>query len=148
MSHDRFDFLIRCMRMDDKLLRPTLITTDPFIPIRKVWKMFIHQCLISYTPGLYLTIDEQLLGFRGRCRFWMYIPNKPNKYGIKILMMCDSGTKYMINAMPYIGKATNTNGIPQGEFYVKELSKPLHDSNRNITCDNWFNSVPLAKSLL
>lgn len=148
MSRDRFDFLIRCLRMDDKSLRPTLRTIDPFIPVRKVWDMFIHQCIINYTPGPYLTIDEQLLGFRGRCPFRMYIPNKPNKYGIKIPMMCDSGTKYMINGMPYIGKATNTNGIPQGEFYVKELSKSVHGTNRNITCDNWFTSVPLAKSLL
>ncbi|CAK1579834.1 unnamed protein product [Parnassius mnemosyne] len=45
-------------------------------------------------------------------------------------------------------RATNTNGMPQGEFYVKELSRHLHGTNRNITCDNWFTSVPLAKSLL
>jgi hypothetical protein len=78
----------------------------------------------------------------------MYIPNKPSKYGIKIPMMCDSGTKYMLNAMTYIGRATNTNGLPQGEYYVKELSQPIHGTNRNVTCDNWFTSVPLAKSLL
>lgn len=95
MSRDRFDFLVRCMRMDDKSLRPSLRDTDPFIPIRKVWDIFINQCLINYTPGSHLTIDEQLLGFRGRCPFRMYIPNKPNRYGIKIPMMCDSGTKYL-----------------------------------------------------
>lgn len=63
-------------------------------------------------------------------------------------MIYDSGTRYMINAMSYIEKAINTNGLPQGEFYVKELSKTVHDTNRNITCDNWFTSVPLIKSLL
>lgn len=148
MSRDRFDYLISCLRFDDKTLRPALRQDDPFIPIRKVWELFITQCRINYTPGEHLTIDEQLLGFRGRCPFRMYIPNKPNKYGIKIPMMCDTGSKYMIDAMPYIGKATKTNGLPQGEFYVKELSRSLHGSNRNITCDNWFTSVPLAKSLL
>ncbi|GBP63866.1 PiggyBac transposable element-derived protein 4 [Eumeta japonica] len=147
-SRERFDFLVRCLRMDDKSLRPSLRTEDPFIPVRKVWSLLINQCVNNYIPGPHLTIDEQLLGFRGRCPFRMYIPNKPNKYGIKIPMMCDSGTKYMINAMPYIGKATNTNGLPQGEYYVKELSKPVHGTNRNITCDNWFTSVPLAKTLL
>ncbi|CAK1596514.1 unnamed protein product [Parnassius mnemosyne] len=148
MSRDRFDFLLRCLRFDDKSIRPSLRHEDPFIHIRKIWELFVTQCKLNYTPGEHVTIDEQLLGFRGRCPFRMYIPNKPSKYGIKIPMLCDSGTKYMLNAMPYIGRATNTNGMPQGEFYVKELSRPLHGTNRNITCDNWFTSVPLAKSLL
>ncbi|CAK1591697.1 unnamed protein product [Parnassius mnemosyne] len=54
----------------------------------------------------------------------------------------------MIDAMPYLGKCTQTNGLPLGEFYVKELTKAVHGSNRNVTCDNWFTSVPLAKNLL
>lgn len=148
MSRDRFDFLIRCLRMDDKSIRPTLRENDVFTPVRKIWDLFIHQCIQNYTPGAHLTIDEQLLGFRGRCPFRVYIPNKPSKYGIKILMMCDSGTKYMINGMPYLGRGTQTNGVPLGEYYVKELSKPVHGSCRNITCDNWFTSIPLAKNLL
>ncbi|RVE45404.1 hypothetical protein evm_009922 [Chilo suppressalis] len=148
MSRDRFDFIVRCLRMDDKTLRPDRRQQDPFIPVRQVWDMFIAQCKMNYSPGNNVTVDEQLLGFRGRCPFRMYIPNKPNKYGIKIPMICDSGTNYMINAMPYIGKATNTNDLPQGEYYLKELSRPIHGTNRNITCDNWFTSVPAAKSLL
>ncbi|CAB3231975.1 unnamed protein product [Arctia plantaginis] len=63
-------------------------------------------------------------------------------------MMKDSGTNYMINAMPYTGKTTNTNGLPQGEYYLKELSRPIHGTNRNIKCDNWFTSIPVSESLL
>lgn len=92
MSRDRFDFLIRCLRMDDKSLRQEL-RSDTFVPIRKKWEIFINHCRSNYIPGPYVTIDEQLLGFRGRCPFRMYIPNKPNKYGIKIVMTCDSATK-------------------------------------------------------
>lgn len=62
--------------------------------------------------------------------------------------MCDSVTNYMMNAMPYIGKATNTNGLLQGEYYLKKLSRLIHGTNRNITCDNWFTSIPATKSLL
>ncbi|CAK1594957.1 unnamed protein product [Parnassius mnemosyne] len=147
MSRERFNFLTRCLRMDDKTLRPALRQEDPFIPVRKIWEMFIQQCKCNYTPGNYLTVDEQLVGFLG-CPFRMYIPNKPNKYGIKIPMMCDNGTKYMVNALPYIGRATDTGGLPQGEYYLKELSRPIHGTNRNVTCDNWFTSVSLAKALL
>ena len=78
----------------------------------------------------------------------MYIPSKPNKYGIKIVMMCDVGTKYMINAIPYLGKGTRTGGLPLGDYFVRELSRPIWGSNRNITMDNWFTSIPMAEELL
>lgn len=148
MSKERFEFIVRCLRMDDKTLRPTLRPNDAFVPARNVWELFIQQCRINYNPGSEVTIDEQFLGFRGRCPFRIYIPNKPDKYGIKFPMMCDATSKYMIDADPYIGKSTNTGGVPLGEFYVKKLSQTIHGSNRNITCDNWFTSIPLAKSLL
>lgn len=44
MSRDRFDFLIRHIRMDDKALRPALRPNDAFIPVRKIWNLFIKQC--------------------------------------------------------------------------------------------------------
>lgn len=76
----------------------------------------------------------------------MYIPNKPSKYGIKIVMLCDSSSKYMIDASPQWGKYTDTGGLPLANLYVKELTKSVHGSNRNITMDNW--SVSLADELL
>ncbi|GBP63724.1 PiggyBac transposable element-derived protein 4 [Eumeta japonica] len=106
------------------------------------------QCRQNYVPGTNVTIDEQLLAFRGRCKFRMYIPKKPAKYGVKLEMICDSGTKYMINSTPYLGKGTNTGGLPLGEYFVKELTRSIHGTNRNVTMDNWFTSVPLAKQLL
>lgn len=148
MSAERFDFLINCLRFDDKTTRLERRAQDSFAPIREIWSLFIDKCEGNYKPSSYVTIDEQLLAFRGRCGFRMYIPNKPAKYGIKLVMMCDNSTKYMINAMPYLGSGTNSSGLPLGEFYVKELTKSIHGTNRNVTTDNWFTSVPLAKALL
>lgn len=71
--------------------------------------MFIEVCRTKYKPGSYVTIDEQLVGFRGKCPFRMYIPNKPSKYGLKIVLLCDVATKYLINANPYLGKSTQTS---------------------------------------
>ncbi|CAG5049210.1 unnamed protein product [Parnassius apollo] len=34
------------------------------------------------------------------------------------------------------------------EYYVMGLSKPLYGSRRNITMDNWFTSISLAKNLI
>lgn len=148
MSERRFCFLIRCLRFDDKATRDARRSNDRFAHIREIWDQFITRCRDVYKPGSFLTIDEQLVGFRGRCPFKMYIPNKPDKYGIKIVMICDVKTKYMVDADPYLGKNTITGGQPLSEFYVKKLSKTVKGSNRNITCDNWFTSVSLAQDLL
>ncbi|GBP21878.1 PiggyBac transposable element-derived protein 4 [Eumeta japonica] len=148
MSAERFDFLLGCIRFDDKNTRRERRESDRLAPIRDVWEKFIENCKKLYKPGSYITVDEQLVGFRGRCPFRMYIPNKPNKYGLKLVMIADSSTKYMCNAIPYMGKNTNTGNEPLANYFVKELCKPYQGSNRNITMDNWFTSVPLAAELL
>nr|CAI5831944.1 unnamed protein product [Callosobruchus analis] len=148
MSCERFNFLIESLRFDDKTTRTERRQLDRFAPIRDIWDEFICNCSHSYKPGNYITIDEQLLGFRGRCPFRMYIPSKPSRYGIKIVMCCDVGTKYMFDAEPCLHKHTNTHGVPLAEYFVKRLTKVVHGSNRNVTMDNWFTSVSLAEQLL
>ncbi|CAB3231913.1 unnamed protein product [Arctia plantaginis] len=142
MSRERFDFLLNCLRFDDKSTRNERKAQDKFAPIRDLWGVFIQICRDSYKAGSYITIDEQLLSFRGRCKFRI----KPNKYGLKILMLCDAKTNYMLNARPYLGQ-TETNGDSLGSFYVKTLTEGLWGRNRNITMDNWFTSVPLAQRI-
>lgn len=38
--------------------------------------------------------------------------------------------------------------LEANHYFVKELTKSVHDSNRNITMDNWLISIPLADELL
>lgn len=78
----------------------------------------------------------------------MYTPNKPVKYGIKIIMVWDSSTKYTIDASIHLGKETKTGGLPSTAYDVKDLTKTVHDSKRNIPTNNWFTSVNLAQKLL
>ena len=41
----------------------------------------------------------------------MYIPNKPVKYGLKLVMAYDVQSKYMLNVIPYLGKSVDTASI-------------------------------------
>jgi len=41
------------------------------------------KCQSVYFASEHIKVDEQLLGFRGRCGFRMCVPNKLVKYGIK-----------------------------------------------------------------
>lgn len=54
-----------------------------------------------------LTVDETLLSFRDRFSFKMFIPSKPDKYGLKIISLSDARTFYLISGIPYVGKEGN-----------------------------------------
>lgn len=95
-----------------------------------------------------MTIDEQLVTFRGRCPFRIYIPSKPGRYGIKIWALCDATNAYLYNAKVYIGKESGVTENGQGENVVKWLSEPILKAGRNITTDNFFTTLSLAKYLL
>lgn len=142
MSDSRFRFLLLCLRFDDKDNRDR---EDKFAPVRTIWNIFIDKCRISYEPHTYVTIDEQLLGFRGKCPFRVYIQSKPDKYGIKVIAICDAKTYYMFDAIPYIGKGTEAKTAAD---YVLKLVESIKGSGRNVTYDNWFSSVPLADILV
>lgn len=78
MPRERFDFLLNCLRFDDKCTRNQRRSQDKLAAIRELWESFIQKCRDMYKCGIHVTIDEQLIGFRGRCPFWMYIPSKPS----------------------------------------------------------------------
>ena len=78
-SERRFVFIIRALRFDDPVTRRARLEGDRFAHIRKLWDEVIRNCQINYKPGPHVTVDEQLMPFRGRCVFRMYIPNKPAK---------------------------------------------------------------------
>jgi hypothetical protein len=89
MSITRFEFLTLCIWFDDKASRPEQTINDKSAAIRKIWDMFIANCKMYCTSSFYCTVDEQLLGFRGRCPFRVDIQNKPYKYGIRIMTLSD-----------------------------------------------------------
>lgn len=141
-SRSRFTFLTNCLRFDDKDTRDK---DDGFAPIRSLWSIFIENCKNNYAPSSRCTVDEQLLSFRGRCAFRVYMKDKPDKYGLKIISLNDAETSYMIYAVPYLGKNTEIvqrdEAIP--EYYFRLVTEPIYNSNRSVTCDNWYTSIPL-----
>ena len=74
------------------------------------------KCHDNWVPGPVLTGDEQLLKFRGRCKFRMFIKSKPGKYGIKVFMLNDADQLYVINGFLYLGKGTVDHDCPRGNY--------------------------------
>ncbi|ERL88244.1 hypothetical protein D910_05632, partial [Dendroctonus ponderosae] len=96
-SYKRFLFLMRSLRFDNIFTRDERKLQDKLAPIRDFHQKFVTNCFAYYNLSEFGTIDEMLHGFRGRCSFVQYIPNKPAKYGIKMCGLCDAKTFYTLN---------------------------------------------------
>jgi len=106
-----------------------------------------------YVLGKNITIDESLLKFKGRNSMKFYIPMKPNKWGFKIHLLCDSDTHYLYNMLFDPGKVGkefiqfDENYSLSENIVLKLLSCLKDNKQRNLFCDGWYSSISLMKKL-
>ncbi|KAK3778106.1 hypothetical protein RRG08_062802 [Elysia crispata] len=85
----------------------------------------------EYLPGPCLTVDEQLMPWRGRCSFLQYLPSKPGD--------------------PYLGRKGRPSAAGEkniGRNTAIRLIEPYFGSGRNLTTDNFFIDKVLSYHLL
>ncbi|KAK1902819.1 PiggyBac transposable element-derived protein 4 [Dissostichus eleginoides] len=69
MTHTKFRLMNTTLRFDDKLMRPSRHREDKLAPIRSLWEKWTHHLTMLFNPGEDVCVDEQLVPFRGRCKF-------------------------------------------------------------------------------
>lgn len=147
MSRRRYEYLSMCIRFDDKNTREERRQTDKFTNIRDVWELFLNNCNAYYEPSSDCIIKEELLKFRGNCAFKTHIPSRQHRYGLKIFTINDSSTQYMFNAVPYMPTANQDPIENVPSLYMSKLCETIYHTDRNVTTDNWFTSVLLARQM-
>lgn len=154
MAKTRFVYLLKILRFDNPETRKDREKQNPATAILLLFERFVVNCQRVYTVGSCATMDEMLIGFRGRCKFKMYIPGKKVKCGLKIMALTDSKSHYFYNGYIYTGKKSDGTLLTSSERALPlpiqsalRLTKPIQDTNRNITADNWFTSLELVNTL-
>ena len=99
MSRSRFKELLRCIRFD---VRAERNRNGKLAPIHRIFEIMATKFRSSYRAGVNITVDEQLMTYRGRCPFKMFLKEKPGKYGIKIWALVDSIMYYCLNLQVYL----------------------------------------------
>jgi len=79
----------------------------------------------------YIVLDENSTS--------MHLSSKRGKHELKFVTMNESF--YMINAIPYISNVEIESLESLPSYYIRKISEPIHNTCRNITCDDWFTSV-------
>nr|XP_022910280.1 uncharacterized protein LOC111421369 [Onthophagus taurus] len=154
MSLQRVLVILACLRFDNIEDRQERKKEDATAAISWVFKRFVNNCQQQYSLGELTCIDEMLIGFRGHVQFRMYMPNKPNKYGIKVQILTDARTNYFYNGYIYSGKGSDGQMLSSEEHKfsiptqsVLQLIAPIQNTNRNVTADNWFSSLEVVDEL-
>ena len=103
--------------------------------------------LREYAPNRELSVDEAMVGFKGRSSFKQYMPLKPTKRGYKVWCLCDSENGYMCNFEVYTGASPGNNIQAEGGLgpsVVKNLTAPFRGKGHWVFYDNFFSTVGLA----
>ncbi|GFR57507.1 PiggyBac transposable element-derived protein 4 [Elysia marginata] len=86
---------------------------------------FVNSLIEKYQAAFYpfqnVSIDEMVIGWKGRWKHKQYNASKPNQYHIKTFGLCDSATGYCMNILIYFGKdkSYNPDMDPEGLQAVK-----------------------------
>ncbi|TBU20030.1 transposase IS4 [Hamiltosporidium tvaerminnensis] len=110
-----------------------------------------------FVPSREISVDESVVGFKGKISFLTYNPNKPTKWEIRMYIMANANTGYVYSIFPYYGSLTSEDlirpDLPVSTRIVLELCNKLLDSNPGSTgyhifTDRYYTSLPLAQELL
>ena len=153
MPIDRFKVLLQCLHLNEntEMKRTGIsISYDRLHKLRPLLTKLKQNCLNQYNPHRQVSIDEAMVGFKGRSSLKQYMPMKPTKREYKIWCLCDSINGYLSNFEVYTG-AFGTNVRDEGGVgpsVVKRLIEPFKGKGHFVFYNNFFFSVDLAKNLL
>ena len=151
MSRNRFQEISCYLHFNDSSREPARGTPgfDRLFKIRPIFNSVLGKCQSNFLPTKNLSVDEGMIGYRGRVSFRQYMPAKPNKYGIKVWMAADASNGYVLNFDVYLGK--ELDGRPRiyglGYDVVHKLIRPFMNRNHHVFFDNFFTTTKLLEHL-
>lgn len=152
MREFRFRLIHKFLHFADN----NFIDDDP--QIRKLFKIkaiidYLQVKFMNvYVPGKNISVDESLMGWKGRLSWKQYIPSKRKRFGIKFFILCESSTGYVYNFLIYTGTDTNYgpkyNEEPTAAKIVLALSDTLLNKGHCLFLDNFYTSLYLSEKLV
>ena len=119
---------------------------EPFV--QKLVAQF-QRCFYPYEA---LSLDEMVIGYKGRFAHKQFNAAKPHKYHIKTFGLCDAMTGYVVNLLIYFGRHTayietqDRNSEHAIEVF-NTLLEPFHPHHHHIFADRYYTTFALIEFL-
>ena len=105
MSRDRFSLMLRFLHLNDSngYVPKGQDGYDALYKLRPFLTKLLERFEAMFTPKKEMSLDEQMIKFKGRLSFKQYMPKKPTKWGMKAFVLADSKTGYTYRWRLYSG---------------------------------------------
>lgn len=148
MGRNRFQIILRMLHFADNAEQ---IQGDSYHKVRRVFQQIKSAFANSFRPFQNLVIDESLVLFKGRLHFKQFIRTKRHRFGIKLFLLCDCETGYVLDFIVYTGKSTEIDKYDDlgiSGSVVTTLMRPYLEKGHSLFTDNWYTSPSLSTYLL
>lgn len=112
---------------------------DRYFKVRPLLNLLRQACL-EVPPEEKMSVDEQMIPFKGKHSLRQYLPKKPKKWGFKVISRTGvSGITY--DFILYDGsdpKANESCGFTSGDYVIKLCETLQSGQNHKVYFDNWF----------
>ena len=89
-----------------------------------------------------------MIGTRCRVSFWQYIPKKPTPFGIKVWVLSEAKTGYVLHFQVYTSAEDDPMKKGLGYRVVMELMEQYQGKGHCVFIDNYYTSPDLLLDLL
>lgn len=147
---DTYKLILRFLHVSDSEKEPKRGTAeyDPTYKFRSVLDHFCTTWAREYKLGETISIDESIVGFKGRHSLVKYIRiKKHHQWGPKEYNLCDSKTGYCHQTM-YHTKTIRTSSYGQPYDVCAKLMESHTGKNHHLVVDNYYTSVALCEQML
>jgi len=94
-----------------------------------------------YHPDCYLSVDEMMIGIRCCLAFLQYLPKKSTCFGIKIWVVSESKTGYILDFEVYTGAKEDAPDTGLGHRVVVDLTEQYQHKGHRLFIDNFYTVV-------
>ena len=161
MSLNRFENIKRFLKINNGRTEPSDMGKGPdwWKKLEPLATDFQTASLKYYQPGSIVSVDEQLIKFKGRSRHTLQIASKHARKGLKIYSLCQNN--YLISFL-FASRVTKISqlktarqlgflikhGLSDSALVVIQLCQTLPEPlNYVLFCDNFFTSTKPFKAL-
>ena len=151
MSGKKFSILLRYLHVCSLQTPEGETEYDPAYKVAELRDYLQVRYERLFVPGRQLSLDETLVRTFGRVKFKVRIISKSARYGIKIYVLTDSETAFVLKVIFYTGKFTYNESLNQQDKktvqVVKNLVRHLEGTHRTVYIDRFYTSIELLKEL-
>ena len=148
MSRNRYQTNLRFWHFaDNSQYDPNDANRDRLYEVRPLVDNLVSKFKRTYIPQREMSIDEELLLWKGRLVLTQYLPIKQACFGIKMFSLCET-SGYLWNSYVYLGKEPEqhagdrqlVNRLGVSGAVIPRLMEDLLGKGYHVYVDNWYTS--------